>query len=53
MYVKIKDFNIYYEKIGTGKKEILILPGWGDTRITSIKKRVHNLYLRLPWLWYE
>lgn len=34
MYVKIKDFNIYYEKIGTGKKEILILPGWGDTRIT-------------------
>lgn len=34
MYIKIKDFNIYYEKIGTGKKEILILPGWGDTRIT-------------------
>lgn len=26
--------NFYYEKYGNGKKEIIILPGWGDTRKT-------------------
>lgn len=26
--------NIYYEKHGTNKKKILILPGWGNTRYT-------------------
>ena len=27
-------FNIYYEKHGTGNKNIIILPGWGDNRET-------------------
>lgn len=26
--------NFYYEKYGTGKKVLLILPGWGETRNT-------------------
>ena len=30
----INDFEIYYEKYGTGKTTILILPGWGETRET-------------------
>lgn len=30
----INDFNIYYEKYGKGKSNIVILPGWGDTRST-------------------
>lgn len=34
MYIKIKEYNIYYEKKGNGQKEILILPGWGETRKT-------------------
>lgn len=34
MNIVIEDINIYYEKLGTGKKNILILPGWGDTRGT-------------------
>ena len=34
MNIIINDFNIYYEKIGTGKKNIIILPGWGNTRPT-------------------
>ena len=34
MNVIINDFNIYYEQHGIGKKEIVILPGWGDTRKT-------------------
>lgn len=32
MYFKFKDINLYYEKYGTGKEELVILPGWGDTR---------------------
>ena len=34
MYLKIDNLNIYYEKYGTLKQSILILPGWGDNRIT-------------------
>ena len=34
MYLKIHNLDIYYEKYGTGKNTILILPGWGDTRRT-------------------
>ena len=30
----VNDFTIYYEKYGTKNKNILILPGWGDTRNT-------------------
>ena len=30
----INDFNIYYEKYGNGQSNIIILPGWGDTRST-------------------
>jgi pimeloyl-ACP methyl ester carboxylesterase len=30
----INDFNIYYEKYGNSKSNIIILPGWGDTRST-------------------
>jgi len=33
----INDFDIYYEKHGTGTTNILILPGWGDTRPTFDK----------------
>lgn len=34
MYLKLKDINLYYEKFGGGKREIVILPGWGETRKT-------------------
>ena len=34
MYYKYHTINIYYEKIGTSKNTILILPGWGNTRQT-------------------
>ncbi len=30
----INDFNIYYEKYGNGKSNVVILPGWGETRAT-------------------
>jgi Predicted hydrolases or acyltransferases (alpha/beta hydrolase superfamily) len=33
----INDFDIYYEKYGTGTTSIIILPGWGDTRPTFNK----------------
>ena len=29
-----KDFNIYFEKHGDGKQQIIILPGWGNNRKT-------------------
>lgn len=46
----IKDFNIYYEKYGTGKESILILPGWGDTRSTfnnliSTLEKYYTVYI--------
>lgn len=34
MYVTINDITLYYEKHGDKKFNILILPGWGDTRNT-------------------
>lgn len=34
MYFIYKDFKLYYNKIGTGNQNILILPGWGNTRET-------------------
>lgn len=37
MNINIEGFNIYYEKYGDGKRNILILPGWGDTRCTFNK----------------
>jgi len=32
MIFKYKDISLYYEKKGIGKEELVILPGWGDTR---------------------
>lgn len=34
MYLNVNNFTIYYEKHGTGETQILILPGWGNTRET-------------------
>ena len=34
MYFKYNDINLYYEKYGNGEKQLVILPGWGDTRKT-------------------
>ena len=50
MKIIIKDFNIHYEKFGNGEKNILILPGWGNTRptfkwmIESLKNN-YNVYI--------
>ncbi len=42
MYYENGSFKIYYEKYGTGDNNILILPGWGDTRPT-FKYLINNL----------
>ncbi len=34
MYININNINLYYEKHGNKKQEIVILPGWGDNRKT-------------------
>ena len=34
MYLNINDLNIYYEKYGSSKQTIIILPGWGNNRST-------------------
>ena len=34
MYYKTEKINLYYEKFGSNKKSILILPGWGENRKT-------------------
>ncbi len=34
MYYTYKNIHLYYEKHGTGKKEMVILPGWGHNRNT-------------------
>lgn len=50
MYIKINEYNIYYEKKGTGKKQVLILPGWGETRKTfnimiNELKKIYTVYI--------
>ena len=42
MYIKINNLNLYYEKYGTKKQTILILPGWGNNRIT-FNYLIHDL----------
>ncbi len=42
MYFKFKDFNMYYEKHGESKRNVLILPGWGNTR-ESFNFFINNL----------
>lgn len=34
MYFTFEDIKLYYEKYGESEKNIVILPGWGDTRHT-------------------
>lgn len=34
MYFNKDTYSLYYKKYGTGKRTIIILPGWGDTRKT-------------------
>ena len=50
MYYKINDISIYYKKYGTGNKNIIILPGWGDTRKTftymiNFLKNYYTIYI--------
>lgn len=50
MNFKVFDFNIYYEKYGNGKNNIIILPGWGNTRSTfnnliRILKEHYTVYI--------
>ena len=50
MNFKYLDFNLYYEKYGTGQHNIIILPGWGDTRGTfnnliNILKEHYTVYI--------
>lgn len=37
MYFEYNDFELYYEKYGEGSKNIVILPGWGETRSTFFR----------------
>ena len=46
----VNDFTIYYEKHGNKNKNILILPGWGDTRNTfryliDVLKKDYTIYI--------
>ena len=46
----VNDFTIYYEKFGTSDKNILILPGWGDNRVTfryliDVLQKEHTVYI--------
>ena len=49
MYYKYNGINIYYEKHNQKKDNILILPGWGDTRktFTNIINNIkdYNVYI--------
>lgn len=50
MFFNINDLNVYYEKYGTGSENILILPGWGDTRGTffnmiKVLKEYYTVYI--------
>ena len=42
MYYKYSHTKVYYEKYGTGIKNILILPGWGNNR-ESFYPIIHSL----------
>ena len=46
MYYKKTDYSLYYEKYGQNEKNIIILPGWGETRKTfdSIIKNLKDKY---------
>lgn len=54
MNINIDGHNIYYEKYGSEKQNILILPGWGDTRptfnnmINELKKKYTVYILDYP-----
>jgi len=50
MFFNINDLSVYYEKYGSGKENILILPGWGDTRrtffnIIKVLKECYTVYI--------
>lgn len=50
MKFNVKDFTMYYEKHGNNDKNIIILPGWGNTRETfnyliSILKEEYTVYI--------
>jgi pimeloyl-ACP methyl ester carboxylesterase len=49
MFYKYKETEIYYEKYYNEKNDILILPGWGDTRKTFQyiinNTKNHNIYI--------
>lgn len=50
MYFKNDNYSIYYEKHGNNSKEIIILPGWGDTRKTfdymiNYLKKEYTIYI--------
>ena len=50
MYYKNGSFKLYYEKYGSDKETVLILPGWGDTRstfdyIVNNLKRNYTVYI--------
>lgn len=51
MYFKSNNISIYYEKHGNGKNNVLILPGWGNTRntfyniINNLKEQDYTIYI--------
>lgn len=50
MYYKYHNYNLYYEKHGNSNKNIIILPGWGNTRNTfydliNLLKKDHSVYI--------
>jgi len=50
MKFNINDLTVYYEKYGTSNKNILILPGWGETRNTfkyliDVLKEQYTVYI--------
>lgn len=50
MYYKYHKYNLYYEKHGNSENNIIILPGWGNTRNTFYKlidllKKKYTVYI--------
>ena len=50
MYYNKKNISFYYKKYGTKSRNILILPGWGNTRETfnyliSCLKNDYTIYI--------